>query len=229
MTFWPCTGLVLCETTTFNATATSASGERFRAGQGPGLQQSSLEHKSIQAGRIWYSLYNVTASSDVPWVAPWWWWRATAPLAVWEMQLRNLWENINFCFPTWLLCRELQPGHGSGKRQSLGGGNDTSLEVPNPFWSCLVSWELSLAFLSRPILKWMFLILFLRLRAGLSSMQYLRRQQETDSFDPAITSFSSSQCASVCVPWAAMSTREYLHPSTCKKGVSDQPRHLLLI
>lgn len=83
-------------------------------------------------------------------------------------------------------------------------------------------------FFLRPVFKQMSLILFLRLRMGLSSMQFLRRQQKTDSFDLAITDFGSSQCASVWVPWAAMSTRGYLHPSTCKKGVSDQPRHLLI-
>lgn len=65
-----------------------------------------------------------------------------------EMQLRNLLENINFHFPTWLLRRGLQPGRGPGKTQSLVGGNDTRVEVPNAFWSCLVSWELSLAFLA---------------------------------------------------------------------------------
>lgn len=80
-----------------------------------------------------------------------------------------------------------------------------------------------------PIFKQMPLILFLRFRIGLSTMQFLGRQQETDSFDSAIISISSSQCVSVCVPWAAVSTRGYLHTSTCKKGVSDQPRHLLLI
>lgn len=108
----------------------------------------------------------------------------------------------------------------------MGMGRDTSLEVPNHFgpvlspgsspWLC-------------PRIKQMFLILFLRLRMDMSHMQFLRRQQETESFDPAITRFSSSECASVCVPWAAVSTRGYLHPSTCKKGVSDQPRHILLI
>ncbi|OPJ75576.1 hypothetical protein AV530_004881 [Patagioenas fasciata monilis] len=62
----------------------------------------------------------------------------------------------------------------------------------------------------------------LRLRMDVSHMQFLRRQQETGSFDPARTKFNSSEYALVCVPWAAISTRGYLHPSTCKKGVSDQ-------
>lgn len=143
-------------------------------------------------------------------------WGAT--LAVWGIQLRNMWGNTNFYLPTWLLCRGFQPGLDLEKRQSLGGGKDTSLEVPNPVWSCPVSWELSLTFFLCPIFKWMSLILFLRLRTGLSSMKFLRRQLETESFDPEVTSFSSSQHVSVCVPWAAVSTGQYLHPSTCKKA-----------
>lgn len=153
------------------------------------------------------------------WMAPQWEWRAA--LAVWGMQLRNMWGNTNFHLPTWLLCRGLQSGHDSGKRQSLGMGKDTSLEVPNPFWSCPVSLVLSSTFFLCPIFKWMSLILFLRLRTGLSSMKFLRRQQETKSFDPEVTSFRSSQHVSVCVPWAAVSTGWYLHPFTCKKAVAQ--------
>lgn len=150
------------------------------------------------------------------WVAPQWEWRIS--LAVWGMQLRNMWGNANFHLPPWLLCRGLQPGHDLGKRQSLGGRKDTSLEVLNPFWSCPVSWEHSLTFFPVSYFQMMSLILFLRLRMGLSCMKFLRRQLETESFDPEVTSFSSSQHVSVCVPWAAVSTGEYLHPSTCEKA-----------
>ena len=103
------------------------------------------------------------------------------------------------------------------------------LRYPMHFGHVLSSGSPPWLFLLRLIFRYMSLILFLKLRTGLSSMQFLRSQQAAVSFDPAISSFSSSQCASVYVPWAVVSARGYLHPLTCKKGVLDQPRCLLLI
>lgn len=134
------------------------------------------------------------------------------------MQLRNMWGNTYFHLPTWLLCRGLQPGHGSGKGRHREGEKTQVLRYLTHFGLVLSAGSSPWLFILRPTFKWMCLILFLRLRIGLSSMKFLRRQQETESFDPEVTGFSSSQHVSVCVPWAAVSTGGYLHPSTCKKA-----------
>lgn len=225
MTFRYCASLVLCEEAGFNETVTWCFSLRRKI-QGWSGTRTPVELVRAQAHTGWKDLMDSVPCHGQSWRAMDDPMVGYTPLAVCKMKLRNLWENINFYFPFWLLCRGLQPGHRSGKRQSQGGEEDTSLQLPNHFGTVLSPG--SSPWLC-PIIKQMFLFLFLRLRMDMNHMQFLRRQQETESFDPARTRFSSSACALVYVPWAAISTRGYLHPSTCKKGVSDQPRHLLLI
>lgn len=124
--------------------AVSTSGGKFRAGGGPGLQQSSTKHKNIQAGRIWWGLFHVMASPDMCWVAPQLEWRAA--LAVWGMQLRNLWGNTTFPFAYLAAVQRTSVWSWLGEKAVTGKGKRHKSKVPNPFWSCPVRWELSLTF-----------------------------------------------------------------------------------